>query len=130
MLAKALLAKDGHTVQHVEDGLQAIAYLERAALDDAPFDLILMDIHMPELDGMEATRRIRTMPLGADNNGPAATPIIALTANAMTEDRDKCLAVGMDDYISKPLAPEDLQRIVAQWSGKKSKVSASGLLVA
>jgi two-component system, sensor histidine kinase and response regulator len=67
--------------------------------------LILMDIQMPEMDGMEATSRIRGM-------GFTSVPIIAMTANAMAEDRERCLKVGMDDYISKPIKRETIFKIL------------------
>jgi CheY-like chemotaxis protein len=79
------------------DGLQAIA-----AVEGATFDVVLMDIQMPELDGLEATRRIRAR---WSSDGPW---IIAMTANAMAEDREACFAAGMDDYLSKPVRVEEL----------------------
>nr|MBA2269213.1 response regulator [Chthoniobacterales bacterium] len=72
------------------------------------FDLVLMDIQMPELDGFEATARIREM----EKLTGRRTPIVAMTAHAMTGDRERCLAAGMDDYISKPLRGEELQRVL------------------
>lgn len=92
------------------NGEEALAILEQA-----DFDLILMDVQMPELDGFEATARIRDMA------GPKKDlPIIALTANAMKGDRERCLAAGMDDYISKPMSRDDLQRKVAQWASPRA----------
>jgi len=72
---------------------------------------LFMDCQMPEMDGFEATRLIRSREA---NNG-RRTPIVALTANAMTEDRERCLAAGMDDYISKPYSAADFQRALERW---------------
>ncbi|MEI7982676.1 MAG: response regulator [Bacteroidota bacterium] len=94
-----LLAKKGWDVTPAINGVQA---LEKA--HETVFDLILMDVMMPEMDGFEATRQIRKDKKGKNSK----TPIVALTANAMKGDRDKCLAAGMDDYISKPIHPEDV----------------------
>jgi signal transduction histidine kinase/CheY-like chemotaxis protein len=102
-LAKRLLEKQGHTVTIAADGRQAIQAFEKSA-----FDLILMDIQMPEVDGYEATREIRRR----ETNGQKI-PIIALTANAMSGDRDRCLSAGMDGFISKPI---DLNELVEAMS--------------
>jgi PAS domain S-box-containing protein len=100
-LAVRLLAQMGYTVDIADNGLDAIAALDGAPAD-APYDVVLMDVQMPELDGLEATRRIRAA-------RPDGTPrIIAMTANAMAEDREACRAAGMDDYVSKPIRNEDL----------------------
>jgi CheY-like chemotaxis protein len=94
-----LLAKKGWEVIPSVNGSEA---LKKAC--ESEFDLILMDVMMPEMDGFEATRRIRTDSLSKNRN----TPIVALTANAMKGDREKCLGSGMDDYISKPIQPENV----------------------
>ncbi|HEX7880723.1 MAG TPA: response regulator [Candidatus Eisenbacteria bacterium] len=99
MLAERLLARLGHRATVVVNGLEAVSSWETGA-----FDLILMDLQMPELDGLEATRRIRA----AEKETGLHIPIVALTAHAMAGDRERCLAAGMDDYLSKPLRPEDL----------------------
>jgi signal transduction histidine kinase/DNA-binding response OmpR family regulator len=102
-LALRLLDRMGYRADVVENGNEAIAALEGAA-----YDVVLMDIQMPELDGLEATRRIRRRWPGGE--GPR---IVAMTANAMDGDREACLDAGMDDYIAKPIAPEALQATLA-----------------
>ena len=82
---------------------------------DERFDVVLMDCQMPVMDGYEATRRIRQMPEPA-----GTTPIVALTANAMASDRDACLQSGMDDFLAKPLRPDELTRTIARWLGHTS----------
>ncbi|MDO9226998.1 MAG: response regulator [Pseudomonadota bacterium] len=98
-LAIALLTREGHRVTLAENGLEALALLEKAR-----FDLVLMDMQMPDLDGLETTRHIRAH----EASGGTRLPIIALTANAYAEDRDHCLAAGMDDFVSKPIRREEL----------------------
>jgi CheY-like chemotaxis protein len=78
-----------------------------------PYDLVFMDCQMPELDGYEATRLIR-----ASDTPAARVPIVAMTANAMRGDREKCLAAGMDDYLSKPIKADDLGRLLERWAGR------------
>ena len=102
-LALRLLERMGYRADVAGDGLQAIA-----AIEGAIYDVILMDVQMPELDGLEATRRIRHRWPGA-----AGPRIVAMTANAMEGDREMCLAAGMDDYISKPIRPEALNEALA-----------------
>jgi PAS domain S-box-containing protein len=95
-LVVSLLTKQGYQIEAVENGLQVVERLE-----DEHFDLVLMDVQMPEMDGFEATRKIRLTP------GPnQSIPIIALTAHAMAGDEERCLASGMDGYLPKPLEPE------------------------
>ncbi|MDE2264905.1 MAG: response regulator [Alphaproteobacteria bacterium] len=96
--ATALLQKAGHSVDVAENGHQAVDAVRRS-----DFDVVLMDIQMPELDGMQATRQIRRLPEPKCN-----IPIIAMTANAMTGAREEYLAAGMNDYVSKPVQPEIL----------------------
>jgi signal transduction histidine kinase len=99
-----ILAKFGYTAEAVGSGTQAIEQMMHH-----PYDLILMDIRMPGMDGIEATRRIRAMQFSQ----PAPT-IIAMTAAATVEDRQRCLEAGMDDYISKPLAVTELRRLLEE----------------
>jgi CheY-like chemotaxis protein len=96
-LALRLLANMGYVAAVANDGAQAIAALE--AID---YDTVLMDVQMPELDGLEATRRIRRQ--WPDRK----VHIVAMTANAMAGDREACLAAGMNDYVSKPIKPAEL----------------------
>ncbi len=110
LLARALLVRLGHRPTMVADGASAIESWLAARAAGAPYDRVLMDLHMPGMDGLEATRRIRA--LEAEQGG-AATPIIALTANASAEDRDACLAAGMDGFVIKPLDRERLAAAVA-----------------
>ncbi|MBF0272826.1 MAG: response regulator [Magnetococcales bacterium] len=104
-VARELLAQVGVTLTVVENGQQAV---ERVA--QAHFDGILMDLHMPVMDGLDATRAIRRQ-----GGWGEEIPIIAMTANAMVQDRDACLAAGMNDYIAKPVEPRILYAQVARW---------------
>ena len=104
-LATAILEKCGHSLVQAANGREA----EEAAARE-PFDLIFMDVQMPEMDGFEATRRIREIEARMDLH----TPIVAMTAHAMTGDRERCLAAGMDDYISKPLQKAELLPLLAR----------------
>jgi len=94
-----ILSKRGHTVQVATDGQQAVEALGRQ-----DFDVVLMDVQMPVMDGLDATRAIRKL---ADPK-KACVPIIALTAHALTGDADHCLAAGMDGYLSKPINRAEL----------------------
>ena len=100
-LATTLLQRWGHQVTLAEDGQQALT-----TLAGRRFDLVIMDVMMPVMDGLEATRRFR-----AQEQGPR-TPIVAMTANAMQGDRDACVAAGMDEYISKPIDTAELQALL------------------
>jgi CheY-like chemotaxis protein len=104
MLARALLAREGCDVVHAPSGEEALA-----ASRIAPFDLILMDMRMPGLSGEQTARALR-----ADG---ITTPIVALTANAFEDDRQACLAAGMDDFLVKPLLPDALRATLTRWIG-------------
>jgi PAS domain S-box-containing protein len=108
LLARALLARLGHRPTIVPNGAAAFEAWLAARAAKAPYDLVLMDVHMPASDGIEATRRIRA----AEAEGPR-TPIIALTADALSGDRDACLKAGMDGFLTKPLDRERLADVLA-----------------
>ena len=110
LLARSLLAKLGHRTTVVQNGAEAIAAWSAAREAGAPYDLVLMDVQMPELDGIEASRRMRAIETQA---GGARTPILALTANAFAEDREACRAAGMDDILMKPLDRDRLVQALA-----------------
>jgi CheY-like chemotaxis protein len=101
MLARRLLERLGLEVTVADTGMAAIERLSISA-----FNVVLMDCQMPELDGYEATRRIRK---GAAGEAARSVPIIALTANALSGDRERCLESGMDDYLVKPINPDELR---------------------
>jgi signal transduction histidine kinase/CheY-like chemotaxis protein len=104
-VAVLMLERLGCRVDTAANGIEAVETFTRL-----PYDLVVMDCQMPEMDGYEATRMIRTM----ESSG-GRTPIIALTPNAMKGDRDRCLAAGMDDYLSKPVDRNSLARAVKRW---------------
>jgi CheY-like chemotaxis protein len=109
-LAERLLAREGCVVTVASNGFEAISRWEAQ-----PFDLVLMDCNMPELDGLEATRRIRFK----ERERCTHTPIIALTADAMESDRQACLRSGMDDYLSKPIREDRLrQALLTHFAGR------------
>lgn len=105
-LAKTILESWGIEVTIAENGKEAVD-----AVREKPFDLVLMDMQMPEMDGLQATREIR-------NSLNSNIPIVALTANAIRGDQEKCLQAGMDDYLSKPFEQKDLFRIIQKWVRK------------
>ncbi|MBD3291469.1 MAG: response regulator, partial [Armatimonadia bacterium] len=115
-VAVSMLTRAGHEVTTAETGTAALE-----ALDRERFDLVLMDVQMPEMDGLEATRRIR------DQDDAADVPIIALTAHAMEKDRDRCLAAGMDDYLAKPFDRDALLSMLAKWADSTDDTSAADI---
>jgi PAS domain S-box-containing protein len=102
------LQRFGYTADVAANGQEVLDLLDQIA-----YDLILMDCQMPEMDGYEATKIIRQL-----DSDKCKTIIIAMTANAMKEDRDRCIAVGMDDYVSKPIRKEELAKKLAEWESK------------
>ena len=103
-LTVRLLEKRGHTVTVVQDGTEALAVMRRQT-----FDVVLMDIQMPYMDGLEATQAIRAR----EQETATHVPIVAMTAHAMQGDRERCLAAGMDGYVTKPLRPTELFEVIA-----------------
>jgi PAS domain S-box-containing protein len=103
-LTMRLLEKRGHTVTVVQDGAEALAAMRRQT-----FDVVLMDIQMPYMDGLETTQTIRAR----EQDTATRVPIVAMTAHAMQGDRERCLAAGMDGYVTKPLHPTELFEVIA-----------------
>ena len=127
-IARSMLARLGYAADVVAGGQAAVNAVARSA-----YAAILMDVMMPKIDGFEATRRIRAAEAARAGNGRARrTPIIALTAFAMAGDRERCLAVGMDEYLAKPVSIEGLGVALARWaavpvrSGKPAVDVAAG----
>ncbi len=120
-VATTLLSRLGALVDVAADGLEAIEAVRRGG-----YDLVLMDCQMPELDGFEATQEIRRLEAAADRQ---PIPIVAMTANAMAGDRERCLAVGMDDYLAKPVRPDDLRAVLARFLGVGPDPEAPGVAV-
>lgn len=112
-IVRIMLQKAGCDVLAVDDGNKAVE-----AVQTGQFDLVLMDLHMPQLDGLEATRQIRALQSGAKE-----VPIIALTASAFTDDRDRCLSAGMNDFITKPIKLDYLLEKCAFWASRQSAIA-------
>ncbi|MFO0996105.1 MAG: response regulator [Alphaproteobacteria bacterium] len=122
MLATAILKGAGYEVTATANGRELLHAVRSEA-----FDLILMDIFMPEMDGLQATAAVRALP-----GTRSKIPIIAMTAYAVESDRERCLAAGMDDYVSKPIHKQELLEMVKRWLGKSidagvTRDSASGV---
>jgi two-component system sensor histidine kinase/response regulator len=119
-VALAMLKKLGCSADSVGDGIEVLEVLQKI-----PYSLIFMDCHMPEMDGFEATRLIRKRELDPGQTCPWGAPvyIVALTASAMQEDREKCLAVGMDDFVSKPVRLGALRTALERWKASRVPVA-------
>jgi signal transduction histidine kinase/HPt (histidine-containing phosphotransfer) domain-containing protein len=123
-VALRLFDQMGYRIDIAGDGMEALEALERKH-----YDIVFMDVQMPEMDGLEATRRIRESERALAGPPTPAQPliIIAMTANAMTGDREKCLKAGMDDYLAKPVRPEAVQAALKRWGPiAKSPAARSG----
>jgi len=105
-LASRLLEKRGHSVVVAGNGLEALEALEKES-----FDLVFMDVQMPVMDGFEATAAIRKK----ESTTGIRVPVVALTAHAMKGDREKCLAGGMDGYLTKPIRPQELDEVLQSY---------------
>ncbi|MFM9862860.1 MAG: response regulator [Micropepsaceae bacterium] len=116
MLATALLGKMGHRVDTVANGRECVE-----ALAVAPYDLVLMDVHMPEMDGLEATQRIRAQEKAGRRRG--RLPIVALTASTLEDDRQICIDAGMDDFLAKPLNLDALRAVLKRFSPAATAVA-------
>ena len=116
IVAKGILEKRGFDVTMVSDGKQAVDMIKNNAQH---FDLILMDLQMPVMDGYDATKAIRKI---KDEN---KLPIVAMTANAMTGDRQKCLSIGMNDYLTKPINIKKLHAILLKWIQPRNKLQSN-----
>jgi len=124
-VAVALLSGAYMAVDIAEDGAQAVSMVERTV-----YDLVLMDIQMPVMDGLEATRMIRSMTGSMIFSGVsyAELPILAMTANVFAEDRQACLDVGMQDFVAKPVVPENLFSMLVKWLPQVAGAESAGLL--
>jgi CheY-like chemotaxis protein len=115
-LIRNLLTKEGHEPTMVGDGAEAVAMVQSRA-----FDLVLMDVQMPGMDGVSATRAIRSL-----SGACSGIPIIALTANAMASEREQYLAAGMNDCVTKPIRPAELFRTIAACAAGRSAETEHG----
>jgi two-component system, sensor histidine kinase and response regulator len=114
-IASTLLEKRGHHVVVAVNGHKALK-----ALEGESYDLVLMDVQMPEMDGMEATARIREMEKLTDRH----QLVVALTAHAMKGDAERCLSAGMDDYLTKPIRPQELDDLLNKYMASKEPASS------
>jgi signal transduction histidine kinase/DNA-binding response OmpR family regulator len=123
LVSLGLLRKLGYDADIVANGLKVLE-----ALASIPYDVIFMDCQMPEMDGYDTTRAIRTQERTSTKRSGLKTPvhIIALTANAMQGDREKCLAAGMDDYLCKPIRLQELEAVLERWEARVSGISLLG----
>jgi CheY-like chemotaxis protein len=117
LVAVRVLERCGYRVHVVNDGREALD-----ALSTQVYDVVLMDCQMPEVDGYEATRELRLREQG----GKRHTPVIAMTAHAMTGDRERCLEAGMDDYLAKPVRSQALVEVLERWTGESPRRAGDG----
>ena len=123
-LTLAMLAKTGAEAELAADGAAAIAMVEAAAARGRPYQLVLMDLQMPQIDGLEATRRLRAAGFGAE-----ALPIVALTANAYADDVAACHAAGMQDHLAKPMRGRELEAMLRRWARAESVAAGPDIVV-
>jgi CheY-like chemotaxis protein len=109
VIATAMLSRWGVEVSAVDNGPAALELIDA----EQGFDLVLMDLHMPGMSGRDAAAALRT------RHSPEALPIVALTAAAFEEDRERCLGVGMNDFVTKPISPERLRAVLVKWKGRR-----------
>ncbi len=128
LLACTVLEKSGARVVRARDGAEAVVKAgdELADGDGSGFDLVLMDIHMPDMDGVEAACGIRALYPDDAQPGAGRPPIVALTANAFADDKAAYLAAGLDDYLAKPFEKQDLSALLARWRGGAARGDRSG----
>ena len=113
LLARRVSEKAGCHVTHARSGAAALSHAETVLADPEQIvHLVLMDIHMPEMDGFEAARRLRQLFTAAGRTSP---PVVALTANAFAEDRKRCLEAGFDDFLAKPFDRSELEALLDKW---------------
>lgn len=110
-VARGIAAKLGYRADLAGNGIEAVAACERRS-----YDAVLMDCHMPEMDGFQAAAAIRRR-----EGGRSHVPIIAVTAGALVEDREKCIAAGMDDYLAKPLTADQLSAVLCRWTRRRQR---------
>jgi CheY-like chemotaxis protein len=115
-VATRLLERQGHRVSLAGNGLEALSALE---FSNWQFDLVLMDVQMPEMDGLEATRELRKREIARGTH----IPVVALTAHAMDRDRERCLAAGVDDYLPKPIRMDELTHIISRLTATSDRPS-------
>lgn len=128
LLARTILSKMGLNVIHVKNGEEALNLVKEHNEADKIIDYILMDIHMPEMDGFAATKAVREYLTLKARSVPKDIPIIALTANAFPEDRENCLAAGMNDHLAKPFEQDQLKELLLKW--QPSMLAENKLLTA
>jgi len=117
MVIEGILEKQNHKLTIASCGKRALEILKKEI-----FDIILMDIQLPEMDGFEATQKVRALEKKAERH----TPVIAITAHALKGDRERCLAAGMDGYLAKPVRPQDLFHVLEEWTPGEKGPGSSG----